>query len=81
MMVEGEKQRQNATNLTAIANNGLQETKEDLQNVKVSTDNAFRERINEMRDHKVFGLSLVYKVKQRFFLRKEANIVQKIING
>ena len=80
-MVEGEKQRQNATNLTAIANNGLQETKEDLQNVKVSTDNAFRERINEMRDHKVFGLSLVYKVKQRFFLRKEANIVKKIIHG
>ncbi|ESN92457.1 hypothetical protein HELRODRAFT_181329 [Helobdella robusta] len=49
---EAEKQRQNAANLTSIADSSLKQTKDDLQNIKVATDDAFRERIYELRDHK-----------------------------
>ena len=50
---EAEKQRQNSSTLSSIANAALGQGKEELINIKIATDDSFKERINELRDHKV----------------------------
>lgn len=53
VFAEAEKQRQNSSTLSSIANAALGQGKEELINIKIAADDSFKERINELRDHKV----------------------------